>query len=293
MEISQEIIDNVIAAVGDDTQLLKQCTLVSSSFLRPSRKQLFSKISLKSDQNCKGIHQVLIENPVIQSFVKTITVVYSWDAEASTWMKTSKSLLAILRLPFSCLECLSIVVRRNYWNRYPWTWNSFNKELKDALANIVHISTLKTLTLNGIVKAPSSFFSNIDHLTTLELYSITPYDFVVDENSNSSSKKKKKKASKEVVPMASQTVIDRCVWYYWDEHERGTKFPSSAYFSLIQDGLKIPLSLTSCHSCAVYASLKSTSSSAPDPCMTLTSCPSSWDRFASASHLLPHSNTWS
>ena len=35
---------------------VKQCALFSSSFLRPSRKQLFSGITLNSDQICHGIH---------------------------------------------------------------------------------------------------------------------------------------------------------------------------------------------------------------------------------------------
>jgi hypothetical protein len=36
--IPQDIIDHVIAAVGDDKPLLKQCALVSSSFLLPGNK---------------------------------------------------------------------------------------------------------------------------------------------------------------------------------------------------------------------------------------------------------------
>ena len=55
MDIPQDIIDNVIAAVGyDDTHVL------------PSRK-LFSRITLKSDQleTSQDIHHFLVENPVI------------------------------------------------------------------------------------------------------------------------------------------------------------------------------------------------------------------------------------
>ena len=66
MAKSQDIIDNVIAAVGEDKRLLQQCALVSSSFLLHTRKQLFSKITISSDQKCEGIHQFLVQNPVIQ-----------------------------------------------------------------------------------------------------------------------------------------------------------------------------------------------------------------------------------
>ena len=71
LEIPQDIIDSVIAAVGEDTRLLKQCALVSSSFLLPSRKQLFSRITLRNDKTCWGIHQFLAQNPILQSSVHT------------------------------------------------------------------------------------------------------------------------------------------------------------------------------------------------------------------------------
>ena len=232
MDIPQDIIDNVIAAVGDsdDKCLLKQCALVSSSFLRPSRKQLFSRITLRSDRTCQGIHQFLVQNPVIQSFVRTITLMDSWGYMIPEWMNGT-SLLAILRLPFSCLECFSIIVHRDFGNRYSWDWNSFSSELKDALSNIIlHSSSLKTLSLRGIAKVPITFFLRIVHLTTLELHSLSPNDFG-DENSSSLAQA----APKGVAPTASHTVIDRCVWHFRKGRMRGTRFPLSAYFSLIQD----------------------------------------------------------
>ena len=57
-----------------------------------------------------------------------------------------------------------------------------SSELKDALSNIIHLSTLKTLNINGITKVPLTFLLPVVHLTTLELHSISPNDFY-DENS--------------------------------------------------------------------------------------------------------------
>jgi hypothetical protein len=74
MDILQDIIDNVFVAIGDDKRLLKNCALVSSSLLHPSRMQLFSRIRLTSDQTCQEIYQLLIHNPVIRFFVRTITL---------------------------------------------------------------------------------------------------------------------------------------------------------------------------------------------------------------------------
>ena len=217
VEIPQDIIESVIAEVGDDTRLLKQCSLVSSSFLLPSRKQLFSRIALRNDQTCKGIHQLLVQNPVIQPFVRIITLEESNEGYE---FLNGTSLPAILRLPFRRLECFTI------WNsgRKFWHWNSFSSELKDALSNIIHSSSLKTLSLETITDLPITFFLQIVHLTTLELLSFYPIDF--DDESSSLL------TSKGVAP-----VIDRCMWYVRREDGYGlsTRFPLSAYFSLIQD----------------------------------------------------------
>ena len=139
----------IVAEVGDDRRLLKQCSLVSS-FLFPSRKQLFSRITLRSDKTCQGIYQLLIQNPVIQSFVRDITLMNKWNGKFPQWMNGT-SLLAILRLPFGCLECFSINLGQCYTNPKPWDWNKFSSELKDALSNIIHSSSLKTLSLNYLL----------------------------------------------------------------------------------------------------------------------------------------------
>jgi hypothetical protein len=181
MDIPQDIIDNVIAAVGnDDTHLLKQCALVSSSFLLPSRKQLFSSISLRSYRTCQGIYQVLVQNPVIRSFVRTISIEHIiWD-HVPNWM--NYRLCTILQLPFCNLEHFSITMYQP-----DWSWNHFSSELRDAFLNIIYSSTdstLKTLSLTGITKLPIIFFSHIAHLKTLELNSMFPYDFVGDNASS-------------------------------------------------------------------------------------------------------------
>ena len=223
LEIPQDIIDNIIAAVGDDTRSLKQCTLVSSSFLRPSRKQLFSAISIGSHRTCQGIYQFLIQNPTIQSFVRAITIK---DTHNLSWMNGTSLLPAILQLPFCCLECFSIIARNNSWEQNPLGWKSSSSELKDALSNIILSSTLKTLSLTGIIVPISTLFPRTLHLQTLKLYSFLPMDFG-DENS-----------SPLVAQMASRRVIERCVWHLphvSGPYLRSKRFPSSAHTSLIQD----------------------------------------------------------
>ena len=152
VEIPQDIIDNVIVAVGDDTHVLKQCALVSFSFLLPSRKLLHPQKQTK-------LSKFLVQNPVIQSFVRTIalTEYRCWGNPIIPDWINGRSLLAILRLPFSRLECFSICGGRyRDVNGYTFTssscdWNNFSSALKDALWDIIHSSTfnLKILSLGG------------------------------------------------------------------------------------------------------------------------------------------------
>ena len=154
----------------------------------------------------KSSSKIHSSNPLSEPFLWSN--VYRPGSKVSEWMN-SKSLLALLRLPFGCLECFSIIVHRDDWDT--WSWNNFSSELKDALSNIIHTSSLKTLSLTGITKVPITFFLHIVHLTTLELHSISLYDFY-DKNSRPLSVTRA--ASKRVVPMVSHTVIDRCVWRF-------------------------------------------------------------------------------
>ena len=201
VEIPQDIVDSIIAEVGDDTHLLKQYSLVSSSFLFSCRRKLFSKITLRSDETSQGIHQLLVQNPIIQSSVRAITIMDSSGGKFPKWMNGTP-LIAILRLPFSCLEFFSVNLCMHSWNLEPWNWDSYSSELKDALSNIIHSSNLKTLSLKGIAKIPTTFFLQIVHLTTFEFYFHSPDDF---DNANSSSLTGE-------APMTSHAVIDRCVW---------------------------------------------------------------------------------
>jgi len=121
---SQDIIDNIIIeAVGDDSRFLKKCALVSSSLL-PTPSHLFPKISLRGDQACQRLHQLLVENPVIQSFVRSIAIDH-WDWGYKDCHSPTPILLSL-------------------------NWNDFSGELKDALSTIVHSSTLKTLCLEKV-----------------------------------------------------------------------------------------------------------------------------------------------
>ncbi|KIL56629.1 hypothetical protein M378DRAFT_172516 [Amanita muscaria Koide BX008] len=203
--IPQDIIDNIIEAV-DDSRLLKNCALVSSSFLLPSRKRLFSQISLRNDQACQGLHQFLVENSVIQSFVRSIAITYR--TSKSHLQFNCISLIAILRLTFCCLESFSIDIKIGM---HPSNWNDFSSELKDALSAIIISSTLKTLYL-AEVSMPIMLFHGI-HLTKLVLRNLG--SLLLNDLDGEQSRLPTSAASEGVATTASHTVIDQCVWNFY------------------------------------------------------------------------------
>lgn len=219
--IPQEIIDSIIEAVGNDTRLLKKCALVSSSFLLPARKLLFSKIYLSTDQACQMIHQFLVENPVIQSFVKWISIGWNWDDLNDQLNLNHTSLIGILRLPFCCLEIFAFTS-----GILPFNWNDFSSDLKNALSTIILSPSLKTLRLLKIQNVPITFFQGI-HLTHLVLSSLWL---------SKQSVLLTPAALEGVATTASHTVVDRCSWHFSDsEPLHGTKFPTFVYLLLIWD----------------------------------------------------------
>ena len=220
--IPQDIIYNIIEAVangGYNRSLLKECALVSSSFLLPCRKYLFSNLYLRRDQTCQKLHQFLVENPVVQSFVRSIAIeLYHLK------LPNCKSLIAFLRLPFCCLESFSIT--GNAWFQAPLNWNNLSSELKDTLSSAIHASTLKTLYLTRI-SVPISMLFLGTNLTKLELTDVLSNEFDGERSGLLTPG-----TSEGVATTAPHTVVDHCVWNYF-KPVQGTRFPTSAYLSLI------------------------------------------------------------
>jgi len=177
-------LDIIVSAIDDhDHRSLKSCALVSSSFLLPCRKRLFSSISLRSERACQRLHQFLVENPVIQA-----------DGRFRV-QKSHSSLISDLRL-FYCLK--------SFYMWHASNWNDFSSELKYALSTIIHTSTIKTPHFSKLVNIPTSLLQGT-HLTKLTLWSISPLD-LFDFKGN---QPRLVLASSEGVP---NTVIDHCEW---------------------------------------------------------------------------------
>ena len=233
--IPQDIIYNIIEEVANldlslganharyNKRLLKKCALVSSSFLLPCRKHLFSRIILWRVRSCQRLHKFLVENPVVQSFVRSISISLSFKERLDC-----PSLIALLRLPFCCLESFSFYGLMKM--RVVVHWNEFSDELKDALSTVIHSPTLKTLCLEKI-RMPTMLLLGIN-LTKLKLTALKLWldDF---DGKQSGLLPVTQATSEGLVATAPHAVVDHCVWEYVNRLVYGMRLPTSAYFSLI------------------------------------------------------------
>ena len=73
---------------GNGKPLLKQCALLSSSFLLPSRKQLYSEIILKDKQGSQRLHEHFVQNPlaVMLSFVGALLSFRRLGIQKRSWI---------------------------------------------------------------------------------------------------------------------------------------------------------------------------------------------------------------
>jgi hypothetical protein len=208
LSIPQEIIDTIIGAIDvRDKALLKKCALISHSFLHPSRKQLYSIISLNSVQDCQRLCRMDVQAQYLQLFVKTLHIIDSDDLqEESVFHDDSESLLPILRLPLRRLEILSVSSAGDYGH-----WDSLTDNVKNALRNMIHSSPLTSLTLRSILGVPIDLFLGLTKLHMLDLddvfldvLNIPPHAHVLQIE----------EFSEETIKTTGDTVIERFIWAF-------------------------------------------------------------------------------
>jgi hypothetical protein len=165
LSIPQEIIDSIIGKIDvQDKALLKKCALISHSFLHPSRKQLYSFISLNSGQDCQRLCRMDVQTRYLRLFVKTLHIS---DVFAESILN-NEYLLPILRLPLRRLETLSVSSEEYYV-----PWDILTDNMREALWNVIHSSPLTSLTLRSILEVPIDLFLGLTKLHMLDLDDIS------------------------------------------------------------------------------------------------------------------------
>jgi hypothetical protein len=162
--IPQEIIDTIIKNIDvQDKSLLRNCALVSHSSLYQSRKQLYSYIKLSTSKQCRSLCNVLLQHPYIQSLVKTLDIMFTIEHHSLHHRPTVTTILRLL------MCSLSTLLFSSYDEYY---WYCLPDNLKYALSDIIHSSSLTTFTLSHACFVPTQFFLGLKGLRTLCLYNV-------------------------------------------------------------------------------------------------------------------------
>jgi hypothetical protein len=169
LSFPQEIVDTIIGTFDvHDRFTLKRCALVSRSFLIPSRKRIFSVLSIRNEQQCQKLYCFLTQNPYIQSSVTSLSI----DAAAAYGLRNgigSEAALPILRLSFRCLRRLSIgAYEPNYLD-----WSVLGSDIRNALWDLIHSSPLTSLSLQCILNLPIDLSHGLTRIREIELYDVS------------------------------------------------------------------------------------------------------------------------
>jgi hypothetical protein len=169
--IPQEIIDKIIDSVHDhENNLLRTYSLVSRSFLYPSRKRLFAHITLLTQAQCQCILDLLIRHPYIQSFVKSLTIIYHPNPCIEDIIPAVLRLL----LPVGSLSTLNFKVHVSppADHEVLYDWRELSGNLRDTLFDAIHSPSLTSLKLAYISHVPTRLLLGLKGVRALTCNSV-------------------------------------------------------------------------------------------------------------------------
>jgi hypothetical protein len=201
--------------VVDDVDTLLQCASVSRPFLHSSRKWLFSDIHLQNAEQCERLYPILVQNPHIQSFIRSLTVlkkdhyVEGYNGLGPGYFKTNRWLLndasspslpLILCLPLHCLKSFSFISSPNFTS-----WKDLSSDLRTALRNIMCLPSITKLHISALQDISIPFLSNLNHVKYLVLDKVL---WDVSLNTSDACQPEELKSSEHVI----DTVTEQFTW---------------------------------------------------------------------------------
>jgi hypothetical protein len=177
--IPQDIIETVIEKISpNDRETLKQCSLVSQSFLAPSQKPLFAVVYLtKGRIDCQRLHRLLVHSPHIAAYVRELHVIVSSDPPyfrgTRKWVYGEETFPRLLQALKPWLRSFSLSVKYDSLN-----WNRFRSELQSALLDLLTSPNLISVRLTSICanQFPIAIFGKFKQLKRLGFLSCSHLD---------------------------------------------------------------------------------------------------------------------
>ena len=164
-----DIVVLIIDIVGEneDTNLLKELSLVSHFFLQICRKHIFATVKLRGAvpvyniaSSKKGFVELLKSRPDVVKYIRKLAYKVSLNDDEDVDL-----LSPIPFLPtFSRLNCLSIT------SNSPRDWNKLDSSLTSAFLHPMHIPTINHIDLSFIQNFPLSCLTPSVNLHRLDIF---------------------------------------------------------------------------------------------------------------------------
>ncbi|KAF9474351.1 hypothetical protein BDN70DRAFT_908536 [Pholiota conissans] len=171
--LPQELIESIIDELGheDDTEALKQCSLVSRAFVYQSQRYLFRAIDLDRrlprKKYYQRFHRLIGTRPHIGEHVRELRLGDNgeddFDGSDVSWISSTKTLPHSLQL-LPRLESFSLT-----FNSELTPWKSLPADLRSSIGRLFRLPTLHTVALEFITAFPPQLLMSLGQMRTLSL----------------------------------------------------------------------------------------------------------------------------
>ncbi|KAF5374483.1 hypothetical protein D9615_009064 [Tricholomella constricta] len=167
LRIPEDIISTILDELSSDIEALKQCSLVSQSFLPLCHKLLFSDICLYHPTRSRGICRLIVDNPSFASYIRTVEIipgVFSTEFHGRDWVTFEDTKLAPLLQKLHNLHAFSLCKMTSP----PIPWNTLPANLRSTILNL----SAPSFTLKAVANVPMGHFGQFRCLKALNLINI-------------------------------------------------------------------------------------------------------------------------
>ncbi|KAF5376256.1 hypothetical protein D9615_008524 [Tricholomella constricta] len=163
LSIPEDIISAILDQLSPDIDSLKQCSLVSRSFLPHCQKLLFSDICLDHPTRSRRLYHFITNNPSFIPYIRRINIISIFrgpSRDDPEWM-TCEDTLAPLLQTLHNLHAFGLI---NQPLR-PLPWHKLPADLRSTILNL----SVPSITLDNVANVPIGLFGRFVRLKNLKL----------------------------------------------------------------------------------------------------------------------------
>ncbi|KAF5374428.1 hypothetical protein D9615_009059 [Tricholomella constricta] len=165
LSIPEDIISTILDELSSDNESLKQCSLVSQSFLPLCHKLLFSSICLNHPTRTRGFYRVITNNVSFASYIRRVEIISSVSPEfrGRDWVTFEHTLAPLLQ---ALHNLHAFTLRKNFLPPLPW--NTLPADLRSTILDL----SVPSITLAHVANVPMGHFRRFICLKDLKLLDI-------------------------------------------------------------------------------------------------------------------------